>query len=395
MRRHVATPQISLFENLTQALEKKDQTLFLSCITAENCNMPLDAKGTRPLHMACCLPSTTAITSLLALGTDPNAAGDMGAALHTAVVLGHVFAFPILIGAPSFDPYVMDKEQRTALRVACESMARRAPDGVVGVWHLLHNGIPEDSLGEGLNVAFFAHMNGSDEAREMLVAMKLNPQIGHISIGDVLRFRHVALLRRYQEELGDETCFARVAAYRNRDGASALHELCLCDQDLPMLQILGEMAKLDHTGWQSFLEAEDARGYRPLHYAAEKNAVSVIQLLIRLRAKTQASHVPSPIEVALDSGAYNAFVMLRQHTDTPDLANRWEQAWQRVSNLLLRCLPNYAEALPIELEKKETSKIMRVRLLLALHTLSPEQGTQAIALLGILDGLQKIKKEIG
>jgi len=353
MNRHVAVlePAILVDErlhaHLSRALQNNKPDTFISCITPENCNAIVTESGERPIHLACQFPSGIgALGMLLTMNVDPNVCTDTHETpLHYCVAKGHVAGIERLLSQHGIEPYRLDMHGRSPLRLACEMMGDLRPDGLPMVKKLLDHGLSHASVnrqGDGLTVAFFAYMNGSEDAISIISDYILHPHIHHIHPLKVIDFCNDRLLLKYSEEVGESSFIDTLIGFSTSREQTVFHHLAN-SKYVSGLHILLELSRKHSVDVTTALNQIDSYGCRPIHYAANSGSSELVTSLFAAGASIDDVGVGYPLDVALRSGNVAAFKTLLDPTikmgmSSARLADDAKRAWATQVDLAKRHL---------------------------------------------------------
>jgi ankyrin repeat protein len=317
------------FSPLEHACQTKDVTEFLSLLKQASINDVCNDKNEYPIHLASKFTEANRPLSLaLEMGANPNVQTKAAETpLHYCVAMGNGVGLESLLAIDvSTNPYLLDCEGRTPFRLACEMMGSQRPDGVPMVKQLLRHGLVHESVNrhnDTLTIAFFAYMNGSAEALQLVDDHMLYPGIDHIHPLRVTDFCNDAVLKKYSEQVGEKRFVKTLIDFSTDANQTVFHHVANRGY-ISGLKIILDLCRKYETDYDAALNQIDHYRCRPIHYAAQANSPELLKILLESGASLEAYEtVDNPIFVALSAGKPENFNVLL----APTLAKSMPQSY--------------------------------------------------------------------
>jgi ankyrin repeat protein len=402
MNRYVAVLEpLTMFNHdldlvLQKSVQENNSRVFLTTLTAENYHTKLNEKGEYPIHLACMFPEDSlALLTLLHLGANPNEQTLSGETpLHYCVAKGNIVGIRSLLSLPErTNPYLLDSEGRSPLRLACEMMGSQRPDGMLVVKTLLNYGLMHASVNrhnDTLTIAFFAYMNGSEDALQLIEEYILYPNIDHIHPLRVMDFCNVAVLKKHIEQVGEITFLNKLIPFSTEQQQTVFHHVT-GSRYIAGLEIILDLCRQHRFSYEDVLNQRDIYGYSPVDYAAEIDNAAILSTLISAGAAIDIDLLTT----TLQSGSFSAFkvlfprlVLTTDETESWCLAARSE--WLRQVRLLRESLPQFPSLTALFPENPQCFNTTKIIVALNKLGFSEAQKSNLRQSRDVLIGIKKI-----
>ena len=237
--------------------------------------------------------------------------------VHQCVARGDISTIRRLAENAGIDFASKDADGRSPLRLACEMMGERRPDGISMVQALLSLNLPHflvNRHADGLTVAFFAYMNGSQEALSLIQTYGLQPSIAHVHPLRVMDFYTESLAVTYSEQVGKSTWVSQLLSFQDTNGQNVFHHLSQRGF-VGGVRFVLQSCREERLDYCPALNAIDNSLSRPIEYAAELGNLEVLKILKEAGASVHiGGHAYDPLRITIWFGHTDAFRYLLEPT---------------------------------------------------------------------------------